>query len=140
MVKIRMTRLGRNKLPFYRIVAVDSRVKRDGGYIELLGTYEPFKGVVNINEERTLSFLHNGAQPSDTVKSFLKEKGIWKKYSDAKIDAKKSKAKTNKKIKVSNKKPKKVFSKSKVVKSSEKKVVKKVSSNIVKTEKTVSKK
>lgn len=136
MVKIRMTRLGRNKLPFYRIVAVDSRVKRDGGYIELLGTYEPFKGVVNINEELTLKFLNNGAQPSDTVKSFLKEKGIWKKYNDAKIMAKKSQPKINKKSKVINKKPKKVFSKSKVSKPLEKKA----SPSKVKIEKLIVKK
>lgn len=135
MVKIRMTRLGRNKLPFYRIIAVDARVKRDGGYIELLGTYEPFKGIVSINEERVLKFLNDGAQPSDTVKSFLKEKGIWKRYSDAKIEVKKSKAKVNKKTKVSSKKPKKVFSKSKVIKPLEKTA----SSSIVKKEKKVEK-
>lgn len=119
MVKIRMTRLGRNKLPFYRIVVADSRVKRDGGYIKLLGTYEPFKGVVNIDEELVLKYLNEGAQPSDTVRSFLREKGIWKKYMDGKLIAKKAKtsaAKTSKKTSKSKakSKPKKVFSKTPV--------------------------
>lgn len=84
MVKIRLTRFGRTHLPFYRIVAVDSRVRRDGAYIEILGTYEPFDGVVNLKEESILKWLNNGAQPSDTVRNILSKNGIWKKFKDSK--------------------------------------------------------
>lgn len=85
MVKIRLTRFGRTHLPFYRIVAMDSRTKRDGAYIEILGTYEPFDGKVVLKEELILKWLNNGAQPSDTVRSILSKNGIWKKYKDSKI-------------------------------------------------------
>lgn len=84
MVKIRMTRMGRHKLPFYRIVAVDSRKRRDGDYIELLGTFEPLEGVAKINEESVIKWLNNGAQPSDTVKSLLKKQGIYSRFLDSK--------------------------------------------------------
>ena len=76
MVKIRLTRFGRTHLPFYRIVAMDSRTKRDGAYIEILGTYEPFDGKVVLKEELILKWLNNGAQPSDTVRSILSKNGI----------------------------------------------------------------
>lgn len=99
MVKIRMTRLGRHKLPFYRIVAVDSRNKRDGGYIALIGTYEPFEGKIDIKEDLVIKFLMEGAQPSDTVRSFLKDKGIWKKFVDQKLNLAKNKSSENKKDK-----------------------------------------
>lgn len=89
MVKIRLTRLGRHKLPFFRIVVIDSRARRDGAYIEKVGTYEPFEGVVNINEEIALSWLKKGAQPSDTVKNLLREQGVWKKFMDSKVQSKK---------------------------------------------------
>ncbi len=89
MVKIRLTRLGRHKQPYYRIVAVDSRVRRDGAYIALLGTYEPFEGKVSINKEETMKWLNNGAQPSQTVLSMLKDEGIWKEFKAAKIAPKK---------------------------------------------------
>ena len=79
-VKIRMTRMGSKKKPFYRIVAVDSRKKRDGVYLEKLGTYHPLvddaeKAVV-INEERIKHWLNHGAKPSHTVKTLLNKKGI----------------------------------------------------------------
>ncbi len=79
-VKIRMTRMGSKKRPFYRIIAVDSRKKRDGVYLEKLGTYHPLdedaeKNVV-INEDRIKHWLNNGAKPSHTVKILLNKKGI----------------------------------------------------------------
>jgi small subunit ribosomal protein S16 len=76
LVKIRLTRLGKHKKPFYRIVATDSRTKRDGAYIALLGTFEPFKGSININEELTIKYLLNGARPTDTILNMLKKQGI----------------------------------------------------------------
>lgn len=110
MVKIRLTRLGRHKLPYFRIVAIDSKSRRDGSYIKLLGTYEPFEGKVEILEEEILHFLNQGAQPSDTVRSILKERGVWKKFTDAKLKSKieknKEKPKKATSINKSNSKPK----------------------------------
>ncbi len=78
MVKIRMQRGGMTHQPFYRIVAAHSTRKRDGDYIERIGTYNtlttPPKLV--IDESKTLKWLLHGAQPSDTVKSLLRKTGI----------------------------------------------------------------
>ncbi len=81
-VKIRLKRMGAKQKPFYRIIVADSRSPRDGRFIETVGTYDPIKENDNItvNEERVLSWLQNGAQPTDTVKSILRNKGIWAKY------------------------------------------------------------
>ena len=81
-VKLRMTRMGAKKRPFYRIVAADSRSPRDGRFIELLGTYNPCQ--VNLKEEEVLKWLNNGAQPSDTVRNLLSKQGIMKKFADSK--------------------------------------------------------
>ena len=85
-VKLRLTRMGKKKQPVYRVVAIDSHTKRDGEYIELVGTYNPLKqpAEIKLNEEVALKWLNNGAIPSDTVKNLLKEAGIMKKYADAK--------------------------------------------------------
>ena len=85
-VKLRLTRMGKKKQPIYRVVAIDSHTKRDGEYIELVGTYNPLKqpAEIKLNEEVALKWLNNGAIPSDTVKNLLKEAGIMKKYADAK--------------------------------------------------------
>jgi small subunit ribosomal protein S16 len=76
MVKIRLTRLGRHKSPFYRLVAIDSKTKRDGGYLQLLGTYNPQRNEINLKDDLILNYLRNGAQPSDTALALLKDKGI----------------------------------------------------------------
>lgn len=85
-VKIRLQRVGTKKKPFYRIVAVDSRTKRDGKIIELLGRYQPIVGgeQVTVDEEKVLSWLGKGAQPTDTTMKLLKQKGIWQKFKGAK--------------------------------------------------------
>ena len=85
-VKLRLTRMGKTKQPMYRIVATDSRRKRDGEYIELIGTYNPLTkpATINIDEEVALKWLNNGATPSDTVKNLLSDKGIMKKFADSK--------------------------------------------------------
>jgi len=72
-VKIRLARHGTTNRPFYRIVATDSRAKRDGRYIELLGTYDALKDPadVTLKPERIKYWLSVGAKPSDTVKSLL---------------------------------------------------------------------
>lgn len=83
-VKLRLTRMGAKKRPSYRIVASDSRVKRDGEYLELVGTYNPIADEVKINESVALKWLNNGAQPSDTVRNLLSKAGIMKKYAEEK--------------------------------------------------------
>ncbi|MBR3898603.1 MAG: 30S ribosomal protein S16 [Bacilli bacterium] len=81
-VKLRLLRMGAKKRPFYRIVAADSRTKRDGKYIELIGTYNPIAtpAEVKINEEVALKWLNQGAIPTDTVKSLFRQNGINEKF------------------------------------------------------------
>jgi small subunit ribosomal protein S16 len=78
MVKLRLRRMGANDQPFYRIVAMDSRKKRDGKYIECIGWYDPkpTPSTIKIETERALYWLGVGAQPSDTVRSLLRKAGI----------------------------------------------------------------
>lgn len=90
-VRIRLTRMGAKKSPFYRIVASDSRRPRDGQYIELVGTYNPCNGEVKVNEEVAMKWLNQGALPTDTVRSLLSKQGIIKKYADSKNVKKESK-------------------------------------------------
>ncbi|HHT67553.1 MAG TPA: 30S ribosomal protein S16 [Erysipelotrichaceae bacterium] len=89
-VKIRLTRFGRHKDPFFRVVAADSRFARDGRYIEQIGHYDPAKGVENavIDEELALKWLEAGAVPSETVKAIFNRKGINAKYAESKKKAK----------------------------------------------------
>ena len=86
-VKLRLFRMGAKRKPFYRIVAADSRVKRDGKYIELVGTYNPVAdpAEININEEVALKWLKDGAIPTDTVKSLFSKKAINKKFHQMKF-------------------------------------------------------
>lgn len=121
MVKIRLTRLGRHKQPFYRVVVVDSRSPRDGAYIELLGTLEPFSGKIALNKEAILKWLNMGAQPSDTALSMLRKEGIWKEFKDSKDQSKKVKASAPKKTGTKLKSTIKIDSKTKIVKKSTKK-------------------
>ena len=83
-VKLRLTRMGAKKRPTYRIVASDSRTKRDGEYLELIGIYNPIAKETKINEEVALKWLRTGAQPSDTVRNLLSKAGIMKKFADEK--------------------------------------------------------
>ncbi len=79
-VKMRLRRMGAKKAPFYRIVVADSRYPRDGRFIEEIGTYNPLTepATVVIDEEKAKKWLGCGAQPTDTVKTLLKKKGIEK--------------------------------------------------------------
>ncbi len=78
MVKIRLTRLGAHKKPFYRVVVTDSRVRRDGPFIEILGTYNPQKGPTEtkIDTERAKYWLEKGAQPTVIAKKLLQRAGL----------------------------------------------------------------
>ncbi len=77
-VKIRLKRMGAKKSPFYRVVVADSRYPRDGRFIEEIGIYNPLvdPALVNIDSEKALKWLKNGAQPTDTVKFLLKKTGV----------------------------------------------------------------
>ena len=77
-VKIRLRRLGAKKKPFYRLVVADSRARRDGRFIESLGTYDPLRDppAVVLDEDRTVHWLRRGAQPTDTVRRILTRRGV----------------------------------------------------------------
>ena len=77
-VKLRLKRVGRSKRPFYRLVAIDSRSRRDGAEIERLGWYDPLRldASVKIDEDRVIHWISNGAQPTETVNNILKEVGL----------------------------------------------------------------
>ena len=72
-VKLRLQRFGSHKRPFYRLVAADSAKPRDGKFLEILGTYEPIQGTVNVDAHKVTKWLSTGAQPTDTVKSLFKK-------------------------------------------------------------------
>jgi len=97
-VKIRLKRMGAKKRPFYRVVIADSRSPRDGRFIETVGTYNPIAqpAEIKLDEDKILSWLGNGAQPSDTVRNLLSNAGILAKYNDSK-SGKKPAAKSAKK-------------------------------------------
>lgn len=78
MVKIRLTRLGAHKKPFYRLVVMDSKTRRDGPFIEILGTYSPQRNLseTKIDMERAKYWLMHGAQPTDTAKKLLQKAGL----------------------------------------------------------------
>ncbi|MBM7608331.1 30S ribosomal protein S16 [Ureibacillus composti] len=86
-VKIRLKRMGAKKSPFYRIVVADSRSPRDGRQIETVGTYNPLTkpATVNIDEEKALKWLTDGAKPSDTVRNLFSEQGIMEKFHNQKF-------------------------------------------------------
>ena len=92
-VKLRLKRMGSKQKPFYRIVAADSRSPRDGRFIETVGTYNPIKNPaeVNIDEEKAIKWLSNGAIPTDTVKTLLSKQGIMAKYAASKVKTKEGK-------------------------------------------------
>ncbi len=77
-VKLRLRRMGKKKQPIYKVVAADSRAPRDGKFLESIGLYNPLTNphTLDINEERAIYWLNMGAQPTDTVKSLLSQKGI----------------------------------------------------------------
>ncbi len=74
--------MGKKKQPMYKIVAVDSRRKRDGRFIDAVGAYNPATNpmTITLKEDRIFHWLERGAQPSDTVKNLLSRKGVWLKW------------------------------------------------------------
>lgn len=77
-VKIRLTRMGAKKAPFYRVVVADSRSPRDGRFIEEIGYYNPITepAEIKIDEEKATKWINNGAQPTDVVKRLFNTVGL----------------------------------------------------------------
>lgn len=77
MVKIRLTRLGSHKKPFYRMIVTDSRTRRNGPFIEILGTYDPLKEPteIKIDVERAKHWIEKGAQPTDIARKLIDKAG-----------------------------------------------------------------
>ena len=81
-VKLRLMRMGKTKQPTYRLVAADARSKRDGRFIEILGTYEPRQDPSRIlfDNDKIVGWLRQGAQPTETVHKLLKISGAWEQF------------------------------------------------------------
>lgn len=77
MLKIRLRRMGAKKAPFYRIVVADSRAPRNGAFVEEIGYYNPITepAEIKVDAEKARTWMKNGAQPTDTVRSLLKKSG-----------------------------------------------------------------
>ena len=105
-VKMRLTRLGDKKTPFYRIVVADSRVARDAKYIDLIGTYNPLTKPeeVKIDADKAKTWINNGAQPTATVKALLTKAGVSVK-AEKKAEAKPAKKAASKKAETKTEKP-----------------------------------
>ena len=80
-VKIRLTRMGDKKAPFYRVVVADSKSPRDGRFIEILGTYNPLTNPaeIKLDADKAKRWIANGAQPTDTARDLLVKSGIIEK-------------------------------------------------------------
>lgn len=76
-VRIRLTRKGRKKQPFYRIVVADSQAPRDGKFLDIVGTYDPMQdpATVKIDSEKLDSWMKKGAKPTETVESLIRKYG-----------------------------------------------------------------
>jgi small subunit ribosomal protein S16 len=99
VVRIRLLRTGKRKQPSYRVVVSDQRAPRDGRFVEILGHYNPLTNpsLIEIDEDRALYWLGQGAQPSESATALLKRRGIWQKHKATKPTPKpKPKAKAKK--------------------------------------------
>ena len=85
-VKLRLTRVGKTKQPQYRIVAADSRSPRDGRFIQIVGTYNPRTdpSTLNVDNDKAVKWLMDGAQPTERVKKLLEVTGAWEAFTAAK--------------------------------------------------------
>ncbi len=92
MVKIRLRRIGTKGRPFYRVVVAKSTAGRNGAFVETLGQYDPVvkPAVININEERALYWLNQGAQPTETTAYLLNKVGILPRFFEGRPAAKKN--------------------------------------------------
>ncbi|MEJ2200806.1 MAG: 30S ribosomal protein S16 [Desulfuromonadaceae bacterium] len=86
-VKIMLARGGAKKRPFYQIVVADERCPRDGRFVENLGQYDPRQEppMVRLEVEKTLAWLKQGAQPTETVRQLLRKQGIWAQFKQSEV-------------------------------------------------------
>ncbi len=96
MVKIRLTRMGKRKMPFYRVVVIDSKKRRDGAYIESLGFYDPIKdpALTKMDIDKAVEWMLKGAQPTETVGDLFKKHGIIDRLNKARENMKNTTAET----------------------------------------------
>jgi len=85
-VKLRLMRMGKTKQPTYRLVAADARSPRDGRFIEIVGTYQPRHepSTIDIDNDKCVHWLQQGAQPTERVEKLLKLSGAWDQFQAAK--------------------------------------------------------
>jgi small subunit ribosomal protein S16 len=78
LVKIRLARFGARKKPFYRVIVADARARRDGPFIEIIGTYDPMKepSEIKIDLEKAAFWIQKGAQPTDRARKLLRKAGL----------------------------------------------------------------
>ena len=81
-VRIRLRRMGAKKQPFYRVVVADSRSPRDGRFLDTIGTYNPRTepAAIDIDREKTMKWLEEGALPTDSARALLSRAGIWQEF------------------------------------------------------------
>jgi len=86
-VRIRLRRCGKTKRPYYRLVAADSRFPRDGRFLEILGHFQPVENpqVINVNHDRILHWLSNGALPTLAARKVLRRAGVLKRWHELKL-------------------------------------------------------
>ncbi|MFZ2324218.1 MAG: 30S ribosomal protein S16 [Ignavibacteriaceae bacterium] len=118
-VKLRLRRMGKKKQPIYKVVAADARSPRDGKFLEALGIYNPLTNPhsIDLKEDRVNYWLDNGAQPTNTVKSLLNQKGInlkrdlvKRKFAEDKVEAELNSWKSKKEVSLQKKSEKKKIS------------------------------
>jgi small subunit ribosomal protein S16 len=92
LLRMRLTRMGAKKRPSYRVVVADSQAPRDGRHVEILGYYDPMAkpSTVNIDTERAVRWLLNGAQPSERVRILLRHAGVLKAHEEARVAARRA--------------------------------------------------
>lgn len=92
-VKIRLKRIGAKKAPFYRVVVANSTNSRDGRFIDSIGIYNPLTepATFQVDEDKVLKWLGNGAQPTDTTRVLLQKQGVYGRFLEAKAAARAAK-------------------------------------------------
>ena len=96
MVKLRLTRLGKKKQPFYRIVAMNSTTGRQGQALGYIGTYNPLHSSVEIDEENALLWLNRGAEMTETVEALFRSQGLLARWKGLEGTVKEDALKTDK--------------------------------------------